>query len=70
MLMHHWLILVLIGLGAMWFLVVKLSIWWTIGAIIFCVLIPVVTKDENLLKILMPVGIVLTIVAVLSKLVF
>ena len=70
MLMHHWLILVLIGLGAMWFLVVKLSIWWTIGAIIFCVLIPIVTKDENLLKILMPVGIVLTIVAVISKLVF
>lgn len=70
MLMHHWLILVLIGLGAMWFLVVKLSIWWTIGAIIFCVLIPIVTKDEKLLKILMPVGIVLTIVALLSKLVF
>ena len=70
MLMHHWLILVLIGLGAMWFLVVKLSIWWTIGAIVFCVLIPIVTKDKDLLKILMPVGIVLTIVAVLSKLVF
>ena len=70
MLMHHWLILVLIGLGAMWFLVVKSSIWWTIGAIIFCVLIPIVTKDENLLKILMPVGIVLTIVALLSKIVF
>ena len=70
MLMHHWLILVLIGLGAMWFLVVKLSIWWTIGAIIFCVLIPIVTTDKNLLKILMPVGIVLTIVALLSKLVF
>lgn len=70
MLMHHWLILVLIGLGAMWFLVVKLSIWWTIGAIIFCVLIPIVTKDKDLLKILMPVGIVLTIVAVISKLVF
>ena len=70
MLMHHWLILVLIGLGVMWFLVVKLSIWWTIGAIIFCVLIPIVTKSKDLLKILMPVGIVLTIVAALSKIVF
>jgi hypothetical protein len=69
MLMHHWLILVLVGLGVMWFLVVKLSIWWTIGAIVLCFLIPIVTKDKDLLKILMPVGIVLTNVAVLLKLI-
>jgi hypothetical protein len=65
MLMHHWLILVLVGLGVMWFLVIKLSIWWIVGAIVFCVLIPIVTRDQNLLKILLPVGIVLTILAVL-----
>jgi hypothetical protein len=68
--MHYWLILVLIGLGIMWFLVSKLSIWWIIGAIIFCILIPIITKDKNLLKILMPVGIALTIVAVLMKVLF
>ena len=70
MLMHHWLILLLIGLGIMWFLVVKLSIWWTIGAIIFCVLIPIVTRDKNLLKILVPVSVVLTVLAVVSRFVF
>jgi hypothetical protein len=63
MAMHHRLIGVLISLGLMWFLIVKLSIWWTIGAIGFCILIPVVTKDKNLLKILLPVGSVLTILA-------
>ena len=70
MLMHHRLILLLIGLGIMWFLVVKLSIWWTIGAIIFCVLIHIVTKDKNLLKILVPVSVVLTVLAVVSRFVF
>ena len=70
MLMHHWLILLLIGLGIMWFLVVKLSIWWTISAIIFCVLIRIVTKGKNLLKILVPVSVVLTVLAVVSRFVF
>ena len=70
MLMHHRLILLLIGLGIMWFLVVKLSIWWTIGAIIFCVLIHIVTKDKNLLKILVPVSVVLTVLAFVSRFVF
>ena len=70
MLMHHWLILLLIGLGIMWFLVVKLSIWWTIGAIIFCVLIRLVTRDKNLIKILVPVSVVLTVLAFVSRFVF
>lgn len=70
MLMHNRLILVLIGLGNLWFLVVKSSIWWTIGALIFCVLIPIVTNQKDLLKILMPVSIILTFIAVLLNLVF
>lgn len=70
MLMHYWLILVLIGLGTTYFFIVKSSLWWTIGAIIFCALIPPLTRDKNLLKILLPVTIILTIISVLVNLFF
>ena len=65
MLMHHKLILLLVGLGITWFLTIKLSILFIVPAIVLCGYIPVITSMKDLLKIILPVTILLTIAAFL-----